>query len=459
MSVVGKIAGGVLVALLLAITGVTGWLLAAPPALIQVATAYSAKIVCSNHFLADRDPQAVLSVDVQAPGHPLLGYVTVDVNNGEGTVTAKLLDLFAPGRAVYREGLGCTSVPSGAEVFAAPGVVTAAPSNKQAEWPAGDRVSASANAAIEAVLADDALAGPGMRAIVVAHDGRIVGERYGDGFSADTPLLGWSMSKTVTAAIVGTLVRDGRLSLDQDGLFEEWMVDERGSITLADLMAMSSGLAFNEDYGDVTDVTRMLYLQPDMAGFAADKPLVGPVGGTFSYSSGTTVLLSHLWQQAFDVPGDALAWPRKALFDPIGMTSAVLEPDAAGTLVGSSYIYATARDWVRFGEFLRQDGVWQGSEILPSGFVAWMREEAPASHGSYGRGQLWLQGPGGEGWSNAEQGLPDDTFWLRGHDGQTVAVIPSQGLVVARMGLTPSREEYRPQRLIAALVSALGAEE
>lgn len=459
MSVVGKIAGGVLIALLLAITGVTGWLLAAPPALIQVATAYTAKIVCSNHFLADREPQAVLSVDVQAPGHPLLGYVTVDVNNGEGTVTAKLLGLFAPGRAVYREGLGCTTVPSGAEVFAAPAVVTAAPSNMQAEWPAGGRVSVSANAAIEAVLADDALAGPGMRAIVVAHDGRIVGERYGDGFSADTPLLGWSMSKTVTAAIVGTLVRDGRLSLDQDGLFEEWMVDERGSITLADLMAMSSGLAFNEDYGDVTDVTRMLYLQPDMAGFAADKPLVGPVGGTFSYSSGTTVLLSHLWQQAFDVPGDALAWPRKALFDPIGMTSAVLEPDAAGTLVGSSYIYATARDWVRFGEFLRQDGVWQGSEILPSGFVAWMREEAPASHGSYGRGQLWLQGPGGEGWSNAEQGLLDDTFWLRGHDGQTVAVIPSQGLVVARMGLTPSREEYRPQRLIAALVSALGAEE
>jgi CubicO group peptidase (beta-lactamase class C family) len=458
MGIAGKIAKWALIALLLAVTGVAGWLFVAPPALIQVATAYSAKIVCSNHFLADRDAQSILTVDVQAPGHPLLGYVTVDVNNGEGTVTARLLGLFAPGRAVYREGLGCTTVPAGAEIFAAPAVVTAPAANLQADWPQGERVEGPSNPAIDAILADDALAGSGMRAIVVAHNGRIVGERYGEGFASDTPLLGWSMSKTVTAAIIGTLVREGMMSLDQDGLFEEWTADERGEITLADLMAMSSGLEFNEDYGDVTDVTRMLYLQPDMAAFAYDKPLASAVGETFSYSSGTTVLLSHLWQQAFDDAGAALAWPRKALFGPLGMTSAVLEADAAGTLVGSSYIYATARDWVRFGEFLRNDGIWQGREILPEGFVRWMREEAPASQGTYGRGQLWLQGPGGDGGANTDHGLPEDTFWLRGHDGQTVAVIPSQRLVVARMGLTPSRLEYRPQGLVAALVSTLSGQ-
>src|SRR5690606_5335053 len=131
------------------------------------------------------------------------------------------------------------------------------------------------------------------RAVVVVKDGRIVGERYGEGFSAETPLLGWSMTKTVTAAIIGTLVGEGRLSLDQDELFEGWLADERAQITIADLMAMSSGLEFNEDYGDVTDVTRMLYLEPDMAGFASDKPLAGPRGATFSYSSGTTLLLSR----------------------------------------------------------------------------------------------------------------------------------------------------------------------
>src|SRR5690606_14138148 len=130
-------------------------------------------------------------------------------------------------------------------------------------------------------------------------------ERYGDGFSAQTPLLGWSMTKTVTAAIIGTLVRDEHLAIDQDGLFEEWNGDERGAITIADLLAMSSGLEFNEDYGSVTDVTRMLYLEPDMAAFAADKPLVAAVGERFSYSSGTTTLLSRIWQNAFVEQEDA----------------------------------------------------------------------------------------------------------------------------------------------------------
>src|SRR5690606_29971883 len=123
---------------------------------------------------------------------------------------------------------------------------------------------------------------------------------------------------------------------------------------------MSSGLEFNEDYGSVTDVTRMLYLEPDMAAFAADKPLVAVPGERFSYSSGTTALLSRIWQDAFIAPQEALAWPRQELFAPLGMASAVFETDARGTFVGSSYLYATARDWARFGEFLRKDGEWNG---------------------------------------------------------------------------------------------------
>jgi CubicO group peptidase (beta-lactamase class C family) len=136
------------------------------------------------------------------------------------------------------------------------------------------------------------------------------------------------------------------------------------------------------------------------------------------------------------------------------MQSAVLEADEHGTLVGSSYLYATARDWARFGQFLLQNGVWNGEQILPEGFVTWMREKAPAN-GAYGRGQLWLEGPGDEqrvGGGLAE-GLPGDTFWMEGHDGQTVAIIPSKGLVVVRMGLTPSKLDYRPQQMVAALAA------
>ncbi len=454
MRVLGKILKWLAILAVLAVVGVAGWLAFAPPALIRVATAYSAKIVCSNQFLAWRDGQEVLALDVQAPGHPILKYISVDVDALERTVSARLLGLFGEGRAVYRPGVGCASVPGGGEAQAMPLLPEPGAPDMAALWPAGERVEPSQDAALAAILDDPAMTGPGMRAVVVAQGGRIVGERYGEGFKADTPLLGWSMTKTVTAAIVGTLVREGRLSLDQDGLFEGWNGDERGDITLADLMAMSSGLEFNEDYGDVTDVTRMLYLEADMAGFAADKPLAGPRGEAFSYSSGTTVMLSRIWQDAFADPAHALAWPREALFGPLGMTSAVLEADAGGTFVGSSYLYATARDWARFGEFLRNDGVSAGRQVLPEGFASWMREEAPASDGEYGRGQLWLRGPGEGG--DAGFDLPDDAFWLLGHDGQSTAVIPSRGLVVVRLGLTPSRLGYKPQKMVEALARLYG---
>jgi CubicO group peptidase (beta-lactamase class C family) len=246
------------------------------------------------------------------------------------------------------------------------------------------------------------------------------------------------------------------MSVDDTDLFASWKADGRGAISLADLMAMASGLQFNEDYGDVADVTRMLFLEPDMAGFAEAKPLVDEVGKVFSYSSGTAVLLSRLWQDALGDGDKALAWPRVALFDPLGMQSAVLEADEHGTFVGSSYLYATARDWARFGQFLLQEGVWNGEQILPAGFVAWMREKSPAND-VYGKGQLWLEGPGDEDDPGAgvAVGLPADTFWMQGHDGQTIAIIPSERLVVVRLGLTPSWFGYRPQKMVAALVKAL----
>lgn len=434
----------------------TAWLYIAPPDMIRVATGYSAKMVCSNVFLAGRDGQRVLEVDVQAPGHPLLGYVTADVDQAAGRVDAALLGLFGKRRAVLREGAGCTVLPFGeSEAAALPAITGGGEPSTTAYWPIGEQVVLSQDPALAAILDAEEMTGPGMRAVVVAHKGRIVGERYGEGFSAETPLLGWSMTKTVTAAIIATMVREGRLAIEQDVLFEEWSTDERSEITIADLLSMSSGLAFNEDYGDVTDVTRMLYIEDDMAEFAAAQPMAAVRGETFSYSSGTTVMLSRVWQDAFDDAAEALEWPRHALFDPLRMTSAVLETDAEGTFVGSSYLYATARDWARFGELLRNDGVFAGQQVLPEGFVRWMREPAPAAGGEYGRGHLWLHGPtaGTPEGQDPDAGfeLPDDAYWLLGHDGQSTVVIPSRDLVVVRMGLTPSSLGYKPQRMVAEL--------
>lgn len=460
MRIILKIVEWLLGLVVLTAVALFAWLYFAPPDLIRVGSGYSAKIVCSNVFLAGRDADDVLAVDVQAPGHPLLKLMSVAVDRQAGTVSAGLFGVLGKSLAVARDGLGCASVPDG-DVATAKAITGAAPTPTpapplDAPWPEGERVDASQDPEIAKILDDPALTGAGMRAVVVVKGGRIAAERYGEGFSEKTPLLGWSMTKTVNAAIIGTLVKDGKMAVTDQSLFSPWKADGRAAIGLADMMAMSSGLEFNEDYGDVADVTRMLYLEPDMAGFAEAKPLAGEVGKVFSYSSGTAVMLSRLWQDAIGDPAKALAWPRVALFDPLGMRSAVLEADEHGTFVGSSYLYATARDWARFGQFLLQDGAWGGNDILPAGFVAWMREPAPASK-VYGKGQLWIEAPGDEESPGAgvAAGLPGDAYWMEGHDGQTVAIIPSEQLVVVRLGLTPAKLNYRPRNLVAALVKAL----
>lgn len=441
------------------VAGLFLWLYLAPSELLRVGAGYSSKIVCSNVFLAKRDPGRVFAVDVQAPGNPILGDFALTTDRTTQKVTSKFLNFIAPMASVYRPGLGCAAVPdgnlAGARAQTAP--LPPGPAASTAPWPEGTGVADPPSSGLKTILADDRLAGPGMRAIVVVKDGRIVGERYAPGFDAKTPLIGWSMTKTVTAALVGTVIKAGKLQLDQDHLLTRWDGDGRSKITVAELLSMSSGLKFNEDYGDVSDVTRMLYLEPDMAKFAASKPLAAVPGTRFNYSTGTPVILSRIWQNALADEQTALAWPRKALFGPLGMGSAVLETDEAGTFVGGAYLYATARDWARFGQFLLQDGVWEGKQILPRSYVEMMHQPA-ATNAAYGQGLLWMEGPGDdhEAGSDADYGVPADAYWLEGHDGQTVTVIPSANMVVVRMGLTPAWDDYKPQKLVAALLAALG---
>lgn len=430
------------------------YLLLVPPELLRIGSGYAAKIVCSNVFIAGRDAETVLTVDVQAPGHPLLRLMQVEVDEQAQRVTARLFGFGAPGYAAFRPGLGCTSVPDGD--FDSLSASSLPPVSKPEDrsdlpWPEG---SASVPVpAIAEILADPALAGSGLRAALVVHDGRIVAERYGEGFDMAAPLLGWSMTKTVTAALIGLRIAEDAMALDASGLRPEWASDGRAAIRLADLLAMQSGLAFNEDYGDVADVTRMLYLERDMAGFAASLPLEHAPGTEFSYSSGTTTLLSRLWMDTLPSRQEALAFPREALFGPLGMTSAVMETDASDTFVGSSYLYATARDWARFGQFILQDGVWEGLRLLPEGFVALMGAPTAVSGGRYGSGQMWISA----GRDGVASGLPDDTRSMRGHDGQTVVIIPSRKLVIVRLGLTPTRTFYQPTNLVNAVVKAIDA--
>ncbi len=439
------------VTLLAVLAGATGYLYVAPPELLRVGAGYAAKIVCSNVFLAGRDADTVLDIDVRSQGNPILNFLSVDSDRDSRVVSANFLGFIAERHAIHRPGFGCTVLDGGlgdtGDLPPLPDLSPLQAADSSVLWPEGERVGGK-NTAIAALLDDNELTGPNMRGVVVVQNGRIIAEAYGEGFNEQTPLLGWSMTKTITGAIIGLALERGALSLDDTNLFPEWTNDGRKAVSLSSLAAMQSGLHFDEAYAVVSDVTRMLFLEPDMAGFAAGMPLDHAVDEEFSYSSGTSVVLSRYWQNMLGE--GALAFPHDALFAPLGMASAVMETDAAGTFVGSSYAYATARDWARFGQFLLNDGVWAGERLLPEGFVTLMGTPSKASEGEYSLMQSWIDGPG-----DAPVGLPAGTFWLEGHDGQSVAVVPAANLVVVRMGLTPSRLHYSPKPLLKKVLETL----
>jgi CubicO group peptidase (beta-lactamase class C family) len=303
----------------------------------------------------------------------------------------------------------------------------------------------------------------GTRAVVVVQGGRIVGERYAPGFDRDTRLLGWSMTKSLMGALVGVLVGDGRLHLDAPADVPAWQSagDPRREIQIDQLLRMSSGLDWNESYGvslRLPDVIQMLYGRGlgDMASFAADRPLASPPGSVWRYSSGTSLLLSGIVRRVLADDAAYRALPRRALFDPLGMTSALMELDEAGTFVGSSYSWATARDWARFGLLYLRDGVWGEARILPQGWVDYTRTPAPAApRGEYGA-HFWLNaGAPATGVEAPLPRAPRDLFYAAGHDGQFVFVVPSRDLVVVRLGLTPSDGRWSYEDFVVDVVAAM----
>ncbi|MXO63130.1 serine hydrolase domain-containing protein [Qipengyuania oceanensis] len=296
------------------------------------------------------------------------------------------------------------------------------------------------------------------RALIVMQDGKIAAERYAEGYDADTRFVSWSMAKTITAVLIGMLVADGRLTLDQSPPIPRWQRpgDPRSDITLRQLLQMRSGLRHTEAGDPPYDSSevRMLFLdgRDDMADYAESQPLEDEPGRTFEYSSNTTVILADIAARVLtdsDDPdtrrkavGDYL---RSRLFGPLGMTSVVPEYDASGTLIGGSLMQATARDWAKFGEFLRRQGRSEnGTQIVPQSWVRFMTTPSPRQP-NYG-GQTWLNRDTGE----AENPLfpdraPDSVFAMIGHMGQYVIVSPEQRVTIVRLGHSDAAE--RPPML------------
>jgi len=428
-----------------------------------VGAGYAAEQMCGGVFVMGRDPAQVLSDDI-LPVNPLLKYADVSVDRAGMKVTAKLFHLSSR-TALYRPGLGCTLVGSGGEAALkaqAQGVVPMEMRDRPAPWPAGDQVETRESPALAAALDAAFAEGAGTRALLVVQDGRLVAERYAPGFAKDMRFPGWSMAKSVTSALIGTLVEQGKADLDAPAPVPEWKgaSDGRQAITLRQLLTMSSGLRFTETYLPGDDVTAMLYRRDDMAAYAATRPLVHRPGTEWGYSSGTTDIVSHLiFAASGGTTAGAYNYMRTRLFEPSGMTSAVFAPDASGSPVGSSYLYMTARDWARFGQLYLSEGQIGWQKVFTKDWVAQSRRPAILADGrsvAYGL-QFWLNSDGTDGAKLRLPDCPADLFMAEGHDGQVVAIIPSERAVLVRLGLTPDEASFDVNRHFVAILDALRA--
>lgn len=423
--------------------------------LARIGAGYKAKIACSEIFVAGRDAQAVID-DEFNDIDPLMDMIGVEINAAKKSVRAAALFGFGRAQAIYRDGYGCT-LANGGRIRALPEAAT--PSTPES-WPEAPPVSGKAlgwidygalGSALDRAFEDN---DANNRSVLVAVDGKIVDERYADGFSRGTPFLSWSAAKSVTATLVGAAALRGYLDLNDPAPVPEWRSDPaKANITWNDLLRMQSGLAFEEAYDKTrSDVNRMLFEAADTGAVAAKQDVIHAPGEFWSYSSGTTNLISRTLRQVLDEAGvDYHHFAREAIFNPLAATSFVLEPDASGVFIGSSFAYATARDWARLGQLYLQNGVWKDQRLLPDGWAAYVAEPAGASDGQYGA-HFWLNREGANGRERFMPGVSEDVYFMAGHDGQYVFIIPSKRTVIVRTGLTRGRQ---PLPAVAPLIKEI----
>ena len=442
---------------------------------LPISSGHTAKTICSNVFISGRDAEKVFKEDI-APLHFLFAITDFKVDTDAKTVVASAFG-FAELRAIYRDGCGCTILNGIAEDEFRQQEIGYIPPPRylpgqrpKLPWPTGAHGPVASlppgidvktlNQALDAAFAEPSPHNPRKtRAVVIVYDGNLIAERYAPGFDLNTPQLGWSMSKSVTNALIGILVKEGKLQVDRPAPVPEWQQadDPRRNIQLDQLMRMSAGLEFNEDYAPFSDAVYMFYDSYDFAAYAALKPLEAEPGTKWNYSSGTANIIARIVRTAIEKEhGNYYQYLYRNLFHKIGMLSLVIEPDPSGTFVGSSYMFATPRDWARFGLLYLHDGVWNGERILPEGWVTYTTTPASqAPKGEYGA-LFWLNaGAPGNPSDRLMPSVPRDVFYARGFQEQRVFIVPSRKLVLVRFGATSDKSAWSDDAFVADVLRAL----
>lgn len=430
---------------------------------LRLAVAYKAKILCSGLFVAGRPAPEVLASDLSLDNHRLFRWIPVRIDAQSRRVDAGW-SRYLSGTAIDRPGMGCTLIRPALAKWRIPAYPFGIPADAIKAGPMERRPlrcrtpgDSLAGVLAQAFQDDPARLPQRTRAIVIVHRGQIVGERYAPGFGPESPIAGWSLAKVVINALAGILVREGRLALSDPAPVAAWSRpgDSRRAITVEHLLRMTSGLRFSETYRDLhEDVMQMLLAEPDCSAFAAAKPLDHAPGSRWQYSGGSSNILSGVFKIVLGEEA-YLSFPRLALFEPLRMGTAILEMDASGHFVGSSFMYASARDWARLGLLYLRDGMCNGRRILPEGWVDFSRSPTPQSpNGEFGA-HFWLRVSGYYQAPDRPQELPAGTFHGIGYEGQFISVVPAEDLVVVRLGLTRRAGAWVHDRFLAEVIRAV----
>lgn len=438
----------------------------------EFSLAINAKILCSGIWVQGRDAERHVQADLKRFDH----FGWRDDFTYEVDPQRKRVILSAPGApsrvAQFNLDQGCAILPRGADdvYFEAAAVGVEWPLQNWDAWPTGERLlderpprEVDAEALGQAL--DYAMAnhehGQNTRALVVVYKGRIIGERYAPGIPRDMPHLSWSQGKSITAALIGVLIGQGELGLDQPAPVAEWHQaadDPRSEITIRNLLNMSSGLDFNNyGLGQQSSLStqnhhfRIYFDGINVFDHAVSFPLEAEPGERWEYLNSDPLTLGRIARETVEARGqDYHSFPWTDLFDKIGIKTAVLETDAWGNFIMTGYDYLSARDWARFGLLHLQDGMWGEQRILPEGWSDFVSSPAPASENLAYGGLFWLNAAG------RYDRIPLDAYWPSGFMGQTTMIIPSRDMVIVRLGPSPGAFGPYLNKMVGDLLDAVG---
>jgi hypothetical protein len=420
---------------------------------LDLISGFSAKSIASGHFIDNRSQEMIEKGDNDIE---LMDLAKTKID-GNGKSTAASVYGLKERKAIYREGLGATLINDNFDVSKPYEVPKRTIVKNNLPFPYGnnepkDTVFANVdyaklNAAVANAFDKKGEQNKRTRSVLVLYKDKIIAEKYDTGFDKKSKILGWSMTKSITATLFGILQKQGKININKSAPIAEWANDERAKITINDLLHMNSGLEWEEDYSKISDVTQMLFLDVDMSKSQIVKPLVGKTNATWNYSSGTSNLLSGILRKQFKTHQEYLDFWYSDLIDKIGMNSMLVETDMAGNYVGSSYSWATTRDWSKFGLLYLHKGNWNGEQLFNESWAKYVSTPTNTSNGNYGA-HFWL---------NAGGKFPDaprDMFYCSGYQGQMVAIFPSHDIVIVRMGLKED-PEFDFNGLLSGIVGSL----